>query len=166
MKENKNKCISQGFYKRGISSSRRLAHLRDLPNSDTRLDFDPDELSWVTPRIAITDWEGALTADGGGDFVICVAEEFRDLGHVYEPVDLTRSQDQVIGTLNRVAKLILWILSNSDKRVVVHSSVGIERSPLAVAWFLKKYSDMTADEAYSAIKAARPIAVYTQNWTE
>lgn len=41
--------------------------------------FDPDEISWVRPRIGITDWEGACEAIALNHYVITVAPEI-DIG--------------------------------------------------------------------------------------
>ena len=149
---------------KGICSSKRIKHLRSISNFNLPEEFDPDEISWVSPRVAVTDWEGGVNAYKSGEFVICVAEEFRDTGHVYIPLDPTRPTEHVTDTLERITKLIQWVLSNSTKGVVIHSALGMERSVLAAAWYLRKDLGMTMGEAYAAIGEVRPIAVDRRDW--
>lgn len=44
----------------------------------------------------------------------------------------------------------------SDHHVLVHCAAGIERSPLAVAWFLSRHYGMTIEKAYEIVKKNRP----------
>ena len=44
--------------------------------------------------------------------------------------------------------------------------MGMERGALVCAWFLRKYSAMTLDQAYSAIRTVRPIVVDRRSWIE
>ena len=151
---------------KGISSANRIPQLRHMADFNPPEDFNPDEISWVSPRVGVTDWEGGVQAYGDGDFVICVAEELRDLGHVYIPVDPYRGRAHTIDTLDRISKLIRWILENSDKNVVVHCAMGMERSVLAVVWYLHKYQGMSMDEAYDTVGIARPIAADRRDWIQ
>jgi protein-tyrosine phosphatase len=48
--------------------------------------------------------------------------------------------------------------------VLVHCGEGIERSPLAVAWYLKRRHNMTLDDAYATIRAVRPQVQDRQAW--
>ena len=166
MKQKNLKGTMPNLNKRGISSSKRITGLRSMSDFNPPENFDPDELSWVTPRLAVSDWEGGVQAYRDGEFVICVAEELRDLGHVYIPVDPTRSPVYVTESLDRISALIKWVLSNSNKRVVIHCAMGMERSVLAAVWYLKRYQNMTLDEAYSAVGEVRPIAVDRRDWIQ
>lgn len=62
------------------------------------------------------------------------------------------SKDQ----LNACAEAIESSL-DTGKDVLVHCWVGMERSPLAVAWFLHKKRGMTMDDAYNLIISKRPF---------
>ena len=126
--------------------------------------FDPDVISWVTRDVAVTDWEGGILAMEEGHFVVCVAEELEGLGHVCIPVDPYDGPERTIETLDRIADLIHWMISGTDKSVVVHCAMGMERSALAVAWYLQGYRDMTLDEAYDAIGRIRPIIADRKSW--
>ena len=166
MKQNTLKRNTPNLNKRGISSANRIQHLKSMSDFNPPKDYNPDEISWVTSRIAVTDWEGGVQAQKDGHFVICVAEEFPELGHAYIPVDPTRSRRYVAKTLDRIAKLMQWVLSNSDKKVVVHCAMGMERSVLAVVWYLMKCNGFSMDGAYSIVGEARPIAADRRHWVQ
>jgi len=51
-----------------------------------------------------------------------------------------------------------------EKTVFVHCGAGIERSPLAVAYYLLRKKGMCLDEAYDFIKAKRPIVEKRDDW--
>jgi len=128
-------------------------------------DFDIDSISWVTPRIGITDFEGSVESVNKGYITINVA------GELDSPADLTVPVEPHSGdvreTLNSLADTINGILNETDdSRVVVHCAMGIERSPLTVVWYLTKYRDMTLDEAYALVREARPVAVERRYWIE
>ena len=55
-------------------------------------------------------------------------------------------------------------MTETDKKVVVHCAMGIERSVLSVVWYLHKYHSMTINEAYDTVGNARPIAADRQCW--
>jgi protein-tyrosine phosphatase len=42
--------------------------------------------------------------------------------------------------------------------------MGMERSVLAVVWYLYNYQDMTIDEAYDVVGWKRPIAADRREW--
>lgn len=48
--------------------------------------------------------------------------------------------------------------------VLVHCTAGIERSPLAVAWYLFRYQYMSFDEAYALVFKQRTIALDRRAW--
>lgn len=67
-----------------------------------------------------------------------------------------------LSQLDAVAEVIESQLAS--RVVVVHCGAGIERSPLAVVWFLYKKRGMTLDEAYTLVRSKRPIVQDRQNW--
>ncbi len=71
-----------------------------------------------------------------------------------------------IDQLNAVAEVIDNALANEKikRKILVHCYAGIERSPLAIAWFLHTKRGMTLDEAYKLIKQKRPIVQDRQVW--
>ena len=52
----------------GICSSKRIKHLRSISDFNFPEEFDPDEISWVSRRMAVTDWEGGVNAYKNGEF--------------------------------------------------------------------------------------------------
>jgi len=128
-------------------------------------DFDVDSISWVTPRIGITDFEGSLKSIEQGNITINVA------GELYEFADITMPVEPHSGTvkdsLDELADFISDSLdSDSDAKVVVNCAMGIERSPLTVVWYLTQYQGLTLDEAYALVRKARPVAVERRYWIE
>jgi len=153
-------------YRTGKSSRERMEQLRGMAAYHPQVDFDPDVISWVTPNVAVTDWEGGVHATEEGHFVICVADELDELGHVCIPIDPVDGRKRTVKTLERIANLIHWMVSETKKSVVVHCAMGMERSVIAVAWYLHKYQEMTLDEAYDAIGWVRPIAADRKHWVK
>ena len=70
----------------GESSKERLAGTLSQILERPADRFDPDELSWITDRIAITDWEGAKEAQLTGCYVVNVAQEL--MGNPYDDIDI------------------------------------------------------------------------------
>ena len=129
--------------------------------------FDPDELSWITDRIAITDWEGAKEAQLTGCYVVNVAQEL--MGNPYDDIDIPFEgrPKQLTKQMNAFADLVdLKLNTEDDTKIVVHCAMGMERAPLAVVGYLVKYQSMTIDEAYELIVSKRPIACDRRLWME
>ena len=142
-------------------------------------DFDIDEISWVTPRIGITDFEGSVEAVAKGYQTLNVADELDSLAQ--DTIAIEPNYGKVKETLDEIADLINVFLTRDKNydipptKVVVHCAMSIERSPLAVAWYLHTYSglpwseapdDLTLDEAYDIVRQARPVAVERRYWIE
>ena len=129
--------------------------------------FDPDELSWVTDRIGITDWEGAKEAQLTGCYVVNVAQEL--MGNPYDDIDIPFEGDpaELTTQMNKFADLVdLKLNTEDDTKVVVHCAMGMERAPLAVVGYLVKYQSMTIDESYELIISKRPIVCDRRYWME
>ena len=47
-------------YRTGKSSRERMEQLRGMAAYHPQPGFDPDVISWVTPNVAVTDWEGGV----------------------------------------------------------------------------------------------------------
>jgi len=127
-------------------------------------DFDPDDTSWVTNRVGITDWEGALEATLTGCYVINVAPE---LAHQKEnDITIGLSGNDLRPALDQIANVIHNKLNESpDTKVVVHCAMGMERAPLAVMWYLHKYEDrLPLGTAHDKVVAARPIVLNCLAW--
>jgi hypothetical protein len=129
--------------------------------------FDPDEISWVTERIGITDYEGARDAQLDGCYVINVADELT--GNLYDNLDIpfTGTAKELCEQINNFAdEVSLKLEADPKSRVVVHCAMGMERAPLAVVGYLTKYQNMTVDEAYELIVSKRPIACDRRLWMD
>ena len=153
----------------GTTSRERLTWLKGMSRTPHLVtdDFGPEELSFVHPSIAITCWEGAAQVAGKpGYYVINVAGELNTSCDVKMPVDPRDGATATTAQLDRIAGVIAQQLEGpDDTKVIVHCAMGIERSALAVAWFLRSrlgYGSLTA--AYDAISAARPIVADRSHW--
>ena len=152
-----------------IGSRERLTWLGRMSRTPEMLGdgFDPEELSFPHPGIAITCWEGAAQVVGKpGYYVINVAGELDTPCDLKMPVDPRDGVSAIRAQLDRIAGVIDQQLEGpDDTKVIVHCAMGIERSALAVAWFLRGrlgYGSLTA--AYDAISAARPVVADRSHW--
>ena len=124
--------------------------------------FNPDEISWVRPRIGVTDWEGACEAIALNHYVITVAPEIgigSDIIIGLEPYELNFKS-----TLNKISNKIGEILDDTDQSIVLHCAMGMERAPLAVVWYLHKNEGLSIDDAYKEVIEARPIVCRRKRW--
>ena len=126
-------------------------------------DFDVDKISWVTDDVAITSVGGAEEALlHEGYFVINVAEEIINDAHAFIPIEpYVEDVERQRGTVDLVSDTIQREL---NRKVVVHCHMGMERSVLAVAWWLHSHKNMYLDEAYGLIRQKRPIALDRREW--
>ncbi len=69
------------------------------------------------------------------------------------------------GKLNSIAAVIDAHLKNNNK-LLVHCAAGLERSPLAVVYYLHKYHNKTIEEAYNIVKEKRPQIIDRRIWLE
>ena len=152
-----------------IGSRERLAWLGRMSRTPEMFgdEFDPEELSFVLPNIAVTSWEGAAQVAGEpGYCVINVADELNTPCDVKLPVNPRDGVSATRSQLDRIAGVIAQQLEGpDDTKVIVHCAMGMERSALAVAWFLRSqpgYGSLTA--AYDAVSAARPIVADRSDW--
>jgi len=67
-----------------------------------------------------------------------------------------------IERLDEIATIIETALC-ADRKVLVLCGAGMERSPLAVTWYLHRYKRMTLDEAWYSVKNRRCIAKDCRN---
>lgn len=74
-----------------------------------------------------------------------------DSGHVH--------RDQ----LDKVCTFIDAMLK-TDRHVLVHCMAGIERSPLAIAYFLTRHFGMDIEQAYRLVKKGRPQTQDRRVW--
>ena len=145
-------------------SNNRVSLLKRQSSFEVTEDFDADELSWVLPRVAVTDWEGALAAKRLNHYVINVAGEINSDANAKIPVEPELGIDQTRKTVEHVADLVDHVLQETDRKVVVHSAMGMERSVLCIVRYLRKYLGISIDQAYQQIGTLRPIAADRRHW--
>jgi hypothetical protein len=129
-------------------------------------DFDVDTISWVTSNVAITSVGGAEEALlQESYFAINVAEEIINDAHTCIPIDpYVEDVERQRETVDLVSDTIQRELRHNGRKVVVHCHMGMERSVLAVAWWLHNHKNMSLDEAYGLIRQKRPIALDRREW--
>ena len=125
-------------------------------------DFNPDEISWVRPRIGITDWEGACEAIALDHYVITVAPEIGIGSDII--IGLQPYESNFKNTLSKISNKIGEILDDTDQSIVLHCAMGMERAPLAVVWYLHKNEGLSIKDAYRDVMQARPIACNREQW--
>ena len=122
-------------------------------------------ISEIVPGLSLGTFDAAQATIS--DFVICVHEN---------PVVLTTPNGRGAwipimesegrashGRLAAVATLIDAELL-AGRRVLVHCHHGVERSPLAVAWFLTTKHGMTIDSAYRLVMERHPRTQDRRRW--
>ncbi len=73
-------------------------------------------------------------------------------------------QTTVLGfVLDAIAEIIDLQLA-AGRKVLVNCNMGLERSPLAVMWFLVRKRGMTMDAAYELVKEKRPQIYDRRMW--
>ena len=125
--------------------------------------FEPSELSEIVSGLFITSRDGVEEAIMNGHFIINVTPR-GELDTYYDAqIGLRPYEPTIIPKLNGLSQLIKS-LSASNCNVTVHCSMGMERSVLAVAYYLNGEANMSLDEAYAHIIARRPIALDRRDW--
>ena len=66
--------------------------------------------------------------------------------------------------LNRISERINEVLDHTDRSVVLHCAMGMERAPLAVVWYLHRTEGMSVKDAYEDVIKARPIVCHREMW--
>lgn len=123
------------------------------------------EINALLKRIEIANEERGLEAARHEDcFVIsCIGhaasqEPSASFSLIYPPFDEV--------TMHSVAATIDYFLDlrGGTKKLVVYCGFGVERSPLAVAYWLRSKYKMSWDQAYYCVKKIRPEAIDCRAW--
>ena|SRR6267378_7425473 len=124
--------------------------------------------SEIFPGVFVGDQADGQTWGNGTDRLLCVLEQpSQRNGVAWIPILM---QKQV--TFARASQLdaVAAIIEDSLKcgqRILVHCGAGIERSPLALAWWLVTSGRLkTLDEAYRLLIEKRPIVQDRRAWLE
>jgi len=112
--------------------------------------------------------EGRELAESGEWFVINVADPYENPeADIFFPFytfsDKTDTVRISTHRLDVVADIIAYGLKKKGK-VFIHCTAGMERSPLAVAWYYHKYKNMTIDKAYREVRRIRPETLERKHW--
>ena len=133
-----------------------------LLNPEVYNSFDPKLISWVSERIGITARDGVPQALADGHFVINVADEIHNNAQVKIPVEI--GTGMVIHRLNEIADVMEKVFSTTNQKIVVHCAMGMERSVLAVVYFMASKWRMQLQQALKHVQSKRPIALDRLNW--
>jgi len=182
-------------YERG----ERLIMNKDQIDSWETVLNDSDEISWITPYLGVTGYNGVdnlmeeqrevydripselnLPHDPNrmfsalrrakGYFIINTAGEINGDEDVKIPVEHAMGTERTLQRVDAIADIIHDMITSykamtTDYKVIVHCAMGMERSVLAVAWYLQKYTQYASlDSAYAHIRAVRPIACDRTGW--
>ena len=143
------------------------------PSSGNRLlefpNFDPSVVSKVWNGndrygdVHITAYDGVDEALKAGHFVINVAGDIESKAH--QEIPICPYDIDLAETLSKVADIIESVVDRGpDNPVTVHCAMGMERSGLAVAWWLKEWWGRSLDGAYGSIQLNRPIVMDRREW--
>ena len=136
-----------------------------VPNDIFGGDFDLDTISWIIPRLAVTDMYGALSASRDDDiYIVNTAHEVTTPYDFKLAVEPHQGPDAVRDALGVLADVIHEQMETTETKVLVHCFAGMERSVLACAWYLSKYRSMSMEDAYQAICDVRPIVLDRRLW--
>ena len=124
--------------------------------------FDPKIISWVAERIGITAKDGVPQALADGHFVINVADEIHNDAQVKIPVEI--GTGMVIHRLTEIADVMEKVFTTTNQKIVVHCAMGMERSVLAVVYFMASKWRMQLRQALKQVQSKRPIAVDRLHW--
>ena len=133
----------------------------------------------ILPRLFLGSLDDAYhwsTENGGSEQVsICVLEYSPKQGLPKDTISLPLLQPCVsaasntpprttIGRLEKIARAIHFHWTIPSRRVLVFCAAGVERAPLALAWYLTSYYKMTLDEAYALVRSKRPFVEDRSRW--
>ena len=124
--------------------------------------FDPKIISWVAERIGITARDGVPQALADGHFVINVADEIHNDAQVKIPVEI--GTGMVIHRLTEIADVMDKVFTTTNQKIVVHCAMGMERSVLAVVYFMASKWRMQLKQALRHVQSKRPIALDRLHW--
>ena len=124
--------------------------------------FDPKIISWVAERIGITARDGVPQALADGHFVINVADEIHNDAQVKIPVEI--GTGMVIHRLTEIADVMDKVFTTTNQKIVVHCAMGMERSVLAVVYFMASKWRMQLKQALKHVQSKRPIALDRLHW--
>ena len=125
--------------------------------SELNLPHDPNRMFYALRRAK-------------GYFIINTAGEINGDEDVKIPVEPAMGTERTLQRVDAIADIIHDIVTSykamtTDHKVIVHCAMGMERSVLAVAWYLQKHTQYASlDSAYKQIMAVRSVACDRTEW--
>lgn len=122
----------------------------------------PKSPAEVAPGVFVGGWNDAVKFVGKK---FCVLDEAPD---EMPPATHLQIYDEakdapIVANLDKVASG-MNSARESNEPVLVFCGHGVRRSPLAAAWYLHRYEDLSLDEAYAKIRSVRPRVETAQEW--
>lgn len=119
----------------------------------------------VAPRLYVGNFEACSVFDG---FCINVTERPCVNDHCTHMRIMGVSKESWASkdVLTQITGLVSALLLNTDKNVLLHCYVGMERSALAATWFLHQTEGLSLQDAFAKVKAGRDIAADRLFWLE
>ena len=133
--------------------------------------------SHITDTLFLGDIDDAMSFDG--EIISCLQDLPRGVPKraLWIPVirtsstlndyQLIKEQDVDVIALTQQLDLVAREIEErmqAKKRTLVHCLGGMERSPLAVVWWLHKYRNMGLNDAYKLVKEKRPVVMDRLEW--
>ena len=98
---------------------------------------------------------------------ICVSEKLPSIPWAHHIAFMVPNEEGElradIEKLNTIAMLIGTALC-AGRKAMVFCGAGMERSPLAVTWYLYQYRRITLDKAWQTVKEKRTCAIDRRDW--
>lgn len=113
-------------------------------------------------RIFIGDLGDCLNSDKPNH--LCVLEMHPPLCRGAQIPFLAADGDRVLASTEQLDRIADYIDSHPD--ILVHCAAGIERSPLAVTWYLYRKRGLSLNTAWLFVSKWRPQAQDRRAWLE
>jgi hypothetical protein len=124
----------------------------------------------IEPGLWVGDANSAEIAIRDGFDVLNVLENPSTLPEDHIPILVPKVSDATFDGVrayrSRLDDVAAWIENRRRRHVLVHCAAGIERSPLAVTWWITKTTPCTFVEAFWWVHAHRPVAENRFHWIE
>jgi protein-tyrosine phosphatase len=116
----------------------------------------------IAPGVFLGGWKDAVTFEGARFCVLDEAPDDMPSGTHIPIYDETADRPR-IENLDRLAREV-HAAHATGKPVLIFCGHGVRRSPLAAAWYLHRYEQLTLDDAYDRIRSARPQVEHAREW--
>lgn len=116
----------------------------------------------IAPGVFVGGWKDAVTFDGDR---FCVLDEAPDdmPPATHRPIYDESSDRPIVKNLDEVTSA-MHRAHEKNRPVLVFCGHGVRRSPLAAAWYLHRYANLSLDEAYERVRAVRPRIETAKEW--